>query len=70
MTERDEERLTILSHELRTPLTSIRASLVLLASGALGELSPDARDMVSVAERNSLRLMALIDEFLQSEQQP
>ena len=70
MSERDAERLTILRHELRTPLTSIRASLVLLASGAMGELPPDARDMVSVAERNSLRLMAVIDEFLETEKQP
>ncbi|HYC61815.1 MAG TPA: histidine kinase dimerization/phospho-acceptor domain-containing protein [Thermoanaerobaculia bacterium] len=70
MTERDAERLMHLTHELRTPLTSIRASLILLASGAMGELPPDAREMVSVAERNSLRLMALIEEFLESEEQP
>jgi len=70
MTERDAERLMLLTHELRTPLTSIRASLGLLASGVMGELPADAREMITVAERNSVRLMALIDEFLESEQQP
>ena len=70
MTERDAERLTILTHELRTPLTSIRASLSLLASGVMGELPPDAQEMITVAERNSVRLMALIEEFLAAEQRP
>lgn len=70
MTERDAERLTHLTHELRTPLTSIRASLRLLASGVMGELPPDARELISVAERNSVRLMAAIDELLEEEERP
>ena len=70
MSEREAERLIHLSHELRTPLTSIRASLRLLAAGVMGELPPDAREMITVAERNSVRLMTLIDEFLQEEQRP
>jgi GAF domain-containing protein len=53
-----------ITHDLRTPLTSIRGSLGLLASGAMGDLTPEARELLMVAERNSLRLMALIDEFL------
>jgi PAS domain S-box-containing protein len=52
------------SHELRTPLTSIRGSLGLLASGVMGELTPEARDLVTVAERNSIRLMKLINDIL------
>jgi PAS domain S-box-containing protein len=55
------------SHELRTPLTSIRGSLGLLAAGLMGELTPEAREMVAVAERNSVRLMSLINDILDFE---
>lgn len=67
MTQQEAERLIALGHDLRTPLTSIRASLGLLASGVMGELPPDAREMITVAERNSVRMIALIEEFLESE---
>ena len=56
--------ISTVSHELRTPLTSIRGSLGLLASGVLGELPPDARPVIDVAERNSVRLIALINDIL------
>lgn len=56
--------LSTVNHELRTPLTSILGSLGLLASGAMGELPADARPMVTVAERNSVRLITLIEDIL------
>ena len=56
-----------MSHELRTPLTSIRGSLGLLASGALGSLSNEVVEVVSIAERNAARLMALINDILDLE---
>ena len=59
--------LSTVSHELRTPLTSIRGSLGLLASGALGTLSSEVVEIVGVAERNALRLMALINDILDLE---
>jgi CheY-like chemotaxis protein len=62
-----QDFVSTISHELRTPLTSIRGSLGLLASGVLGELSTDARQMVTVAERNSVRLIALINDILDFE---
>ena len=55
------------SHELRTPLTSIRGSLGLLASGALGALSSEGLSLVTVAERNSVRLLNLINDILEFE---
>ncbi|HEV7764652.1 MAG TPA: ATP-binding protein [Thermoanaerobaculia bacterium] len=69
---REVERLkrdfvATVSHELRTPLTSIRGSLGLLAAGLMGELTPEAREMVAVAERNSVRLMSLINDILDFE---
>jgi signal transduction histidine kinase len=59
--------LSTASHELRTPLTSIRGSLGLLASGVLGPLSGEAEEVVAIAERNAVRLMALINDILDLE---
>ncbi|MBV8518025.1 MAG: GAF domain-containing protein [Acidobacteria bacterium] len=54
----------LLRHELRTPLTSIRGALGLLASGAMGELGPEARNLVTIAERNAVRLVGVINGML------
>ncbi len=62
-----DEFVSTVSHELRTPLTSIRGSLGLLRSGVLGELPADAREAVAIAERNSERLLALINDILDVE---
>ncbi|MFN8092905.1 MAG: PAS domain S-box protein [Vicinamibacteria bacterium] len=73
VTERTEvERLkrqfvSTVSHELRTPLTSIRGSLGLLAAGAVGELGEEARETVAIAERNTVRLIRLINDILDLE---
>ncbi|HYG58559.1 MAG TPA: ATP-binding protein, partial [Symbiobacteriaceae bacterium] len=61
------EFLSVVSHELRTPLTSIRGSLGLVASGALGELSPKAHRMIDIASNNSDRLVRLINDILDIE---
>jgi PAS domain S-box-containing protein len=59
--------LSTVSHELRTPLTSIRGSLGLLASGAVGPLAAEVVDVVGIAERNAVRLIALINDILDLE---
>lgn len=61
------EFVATVSHELRTPLTSIRGSLGLLSGGALGPLTDDAKEIVSVAERNVVRLIGLINDILDLE---
>ena len=70
--ERESDRLkkrfvASVSHELRTPLTAIRGSLGLLAKGKLGELSPGARQVVQIAERNAVRLVGIINDLLDFE---
>lgn len=62
-----KEFISTVSHELRTPLTSIRGSLRLLAGGAFGELSREAVEMVLVADRNTVRLLELINDILDLE---
>jgi PAS domain S-box-containing protein len=59
--------LSTVSHELRTPLTSIRGSLGLLASGAVGPLPDQVIEVLALAERNAIRLMALIEDILDLE---
>ena len=56
--------VSIISHELRTPLTSIKGSLGLIEGGQAGEIPPKAKNLVSIANRNSIRLVALINDLL------
>jgi PAS domain S-box-containing protein len=52
------------SHELRTPLTSISGYLELLVDGAAGELTDDQREMTSIIQRNTARLLRLVEDIL------
>jgi len=52
------------SHELRTPLTSIAGYTEMLADGDAGQLSADQRRMLDIVERNTRRLLALIEDLL------
>jgi signal transduction histidine kinase len=61
------EFVSMVSHELRTPLTSLRSSLGLLALGKGGELSKQAEKLVAIAERNTVRLVNLINDILDLE---
>ena len=66
----DEARLasvSIVSHELRTPLTSIKGSLRLLLSGVAGKLPKNALEMVDIADRNSERLLTIVNDILDYE---
>ncbi|MBI5041601.1 MAG: PAS domain S-box protein, partial [Gammaproteobacteria bacterium] len=61
------EFVSTVSHELRTPLTSIAGSLGLVAGGALGEIPAEMRQMLDIAQQNSLRLEQLINDLLDME---
>lgn len=61
------EFISIVSHELRTPLTSIRGSLGLIAGGAIGEIPPQAKQLIDIASNNSERLVRLINDILDIE---
>lgn len=56
--------LAMISHELRTPMTSVKGGLDLALHGAVGEISDPMRDLLVIAQRNSLRLLKLIDDVL------
>jgi PAS domain S-box-containing protein len=52
------------SHELRTPLTSISGYLELLMDGVAGDLTDDQREMTSIIQRNTGRLLRLVEDIL------
>ena len=59
--------IAMVSHELRTPLTSIYASLQLLAGGTMGELPQQIRQLVEIADKNSRRLVRLVEDIIDVE---
>lgn len=58
------EFVATVSHELRTPLTSIRGSLDLLKGGVCGPMTPQGEEVATIALRNTMRLITLINEIL------
>ncbi len=62
-----DEFISVVSHELRTPMTSVHGALKLLGTGRLGILSPQGKNMLAIATRNSERLKNLIDDILSLE---
>jgi len=58
------EFVSTMSHELRTPLTAIKGAIDLIKSGKLGEMPTQAEAAITIAQRNSDRLLSLINEIL------
>lgn len=56
---------SMITHDLRSPLASIQLSLQMALSGRWGELEPSLTKSLTVAERSSNRLLALINELLE-----
>jgi PAS domain S-box-containing protein len=61
------EFVSTVSHELRTPLTSIRGSLSLVETLAPENLPPKVQQLVSMAQKNTERLIALVNDILDFE---
>ncbi len=58
------EFISTVSHELRTPLTSIRASLGFITAGVLGDLPEKAARMADIAQKNTERLISIVNDLL------
>ena len=56
--------VSTVSHELRTPITSIMGYLEVLQDGDLGELNPAQHELVGRVDRNSRRLLLLVEDLL------
>ena len=61
------EFVSTVSHELRTPLTSMHGSLGLVLGGVMGGVPDKVREMLNVTQRNSERLLQLINDILDIE---
>lgn len=61
------EFVATVSHELRTPLTSIKGSLGLVRTGAMGVLPDKPKAMIEIAYNNCERLVRLINDILDIE---
>jgi PAS domain S-box-containing protein len=62
-----DEFVATVSHELRTPLTSIAGSLGLLIGGSAGKLPEPAERLLMIAQKNSQRLVRLLNDILDIE---
>jgi len=62
-----DEFISTVSHELRTPLTSIYGTLSLLASGDKEIISGNYQKLIEVAHNNSVQLISLINDLLDSQ---
>jgi len=56
--------VSVVSHELRTPLTSIRGALAVIEAQAAGPLPAAASNLIRIANRNSERLVRLVNDIL------
>lgn len=59
-----ENFMMMMTHELRTPLTSVKGAIQLMTSGAAGGLEPGVQSMMRIAEKNSERLLRLVNDML------
>jgi len=58
------EFVAVVSHEVRTPLTSIKGSLELLGDERFHVLPPPQRELLSICQANTERLINLINDIL------
>ena len=61
------EFVSTVSHELRTPLTAIRGALGMVIGGMAGEVPESSRPLLAIADKNSERLVSLINDILDIE---
>lgn len=56
--------LSIASHELRTPMTAVKGSLSLILSGSVSQINDDIKEILSITEKETDRLIRLINDIL------
>ncbi|MGD9252876.1 MAG: ATP-binding protein [Holophagae bacterium] len=59
-----DEFVTMVHHEVRTPLTAVRGAIGLLDGGVAGKLTDRAKELLSIALRNSERMERLVNDIL------
>ncbi len=64
LNELKSEFVASVAHELRTPLTSIKGYASILASGRMGDMSPEQKERLERIDRHSGELAKLINDLL------
>lgn len=65
--KKKSEFFSIVSHELRTPLTSIQNAVKILLSDAFAAVLPEkAKYFIKMVERNCIRVMSIVQDWLDS----
>jgi signal transduction histidine kinase len=59
------EAFSEIVHDLRTPLTSIMGALKLIDSGTMGDLPPQAKNLVALVQRNADNLLSIVEDILE-----
>ncbi|MBS1957802.1 MAG: PAS domain S-box protein [Cyanobacteria bacterium SZAS-4] len=62
-----QEVVAMITHDLRTPLSTIRNFLEMLDADMYGDLSEKGKKMLALADRNSARMLGLINDLLDVE---
>lgn len=62
-----QEIVRMVTHDIRSPLTTIQAMISFFNAGQLGDLNERGERMVKHADVSSNRIMALVNDFLDSE---
>ena len=60
-----EDFVSRLTHDLRTPLVAADRMLMLIAQGALGEISADLLEAINTMERSNRNLLELVNTLLE-----
>ncbi|MBQ2645654.1 hypothetical protein IJG14_08810 [bacterium] len=68
MEKKKEEFFSIVSHELRTPLTAIQNAVKILLGNAFPNMPDRANLFIKMIERNSIRILSIIQDWLDSTQ--
>jgi signal transduction histidine kinase len=62
-----QEATAMITHDLKTPLQSIRSFLEMLQHGMLAELNDEGKGMMAQSEKETVKMVGLIDSVLQLE---
>jgi transcriptional regulator with GAF, ATPase, and Fis domain len=59
-----------LNHEIRTPLTAIQGSIGMVLGGLFGNVGPDVKEMLEMAQKGCERTVRAIEQYVNTQNPP
>jgi transcriptional regulator with GAF, ATPase, and Fis domain len=59
-----------LNHQLRTPLTAVQGSIGMVLGGLFGQVGPDVKQMLEMAQKGCERTVRTIEEYINKQSPP